>query len=356
MTPPGDAGGPPDPRDRGIDAVRAVATAGVVGGHWLVTGFVVDDAGAWRLASPLTAMPALAPATWLLQTLGLFFFAGGFGTARSLTRRRATASVKTRGGTVGLARKVSALLACWTAALAVAAAAGVPAGTLRTVTVLVVSPLWFLLPYLVLRAGTAPLIRLVDRTGPVAALPAVAVVAACDAGLLPGWCAVPAAWSVPWVLGVALARDRAPAGLPLLLTGAAGMAVLIGVAGYPASAVGVPGDGRSNLAPPSLLAVALAATQIGAYLLVRHQRPAGAPRLPSLGRAALPIYLCHQSVLIVVVAAAAALPGPPVPGLLTPPVDPSWITLRVAWLPFLALVLVAVVRPRWRTPRRARAA
>jgi hypothetical protein len=167
---------------------------------------------------------------------------------------------------------------------------------------------------------------------------------------------VPAAWSAPWVLGVAVARGRRPAGLPLVLTGAVGMAVLIGVAGYPASAVGVPGDGRSNLAPPSLLAVALAAAQIGAYLMVRERWPAADGRPGSLERAALPVYLCHQSVLIVVVAAAAVLPVPAVPGLLTAPADPSWIVHRAAWLPFLALVLFAAVRPWRRTARRARAA
>lgn len=387
-------------RDRGIDVLRVLAATGVVGGHWLVTGLVAGADGAWRQASPLTAMPALAPATWVLQTLGLFFFTGGFATARSHARRAtpppnpagpaaltarqaglaiprphpadtdtppaspagpaAPSSRRVRpSGMARLLRGVTALLAFWAAALSIAAIAGVPAGTLRTVAVLVVSPLWFLLPYLLLRAGTAPLIRLVDRAGPAIALPAVAVVAACDAGLLPPWCAVPTAWSVPWVLGVAVARGRPPAGLPLLLTGAAAMAVLIAVVGYPASAVGVPGDGRSNLAPPSLLAVALAAAQIGAFLLLRHRRTKR-PRpdrhtRASLERAALPIYLAHQSVLIVVVAASAALPGPPVPGLFTAPADPSWIVHRAAWLPFLALALAAVTRPRWRTPRRARA-
>jgi len=38
-------------RDPAVDAARAVAIAGVVGGHWLVTGLVVDDSGAWRQAS-----------------------------------------------------------------------------------------------------------------------------------------------------------------------------------------------------------------------------------------------------------------------------------------------------------------
>jgi hypothetical protein len=343
-------------RDRAIDAARAVAIAGVVGGHWLVTGLVVDDTGAWRQASPLTAMPALAPVSWLLQTLGLFFFTGGF----AATRSRRSASGRAGGrrpGMTRLLRWVAGLLGVWAVVLAVAAVAGVPAGTLRTVAVLVVSPLWFLGPYLLLRAATGGLIRLADRLGPAAALPGAGVVAACDAGLLPGWCAVPAAWSVPWMLGVAVARGRRPAALALLLTGAAGLAVLTGPAGYPVSAVGVPGDGRSNLAPPSLVAVALAVLQIGVFLLWRDRggallRPRGR-LIASLDRAALPIYLCHQSVLVAVVAITSPDAAKPVPGLLTAPADPSWIGHRAAWLPFLALALAAVIRPRGRTLRRA---
>ena len=373
-------------RDASVDAARAVAIAGVVGGHWLVTGLVMDDAGAWRQASPLTAMPALVPVSWLLQTLGLFFFAGGFSAARSTGRRRSPAA---------LIRPLLLLLGSWTAALAVAAMLRTPRGTLRAIAVLVVSPLWFLLPYLALRLVTPVLTRLVDRSGPAAvAGPAIAVVAGSDAGLLPGWTAVPAAWSVPWVLGIALARGRRPTrgtppapgrrptrdiapargrrppGAVLLLAGVTGMVVLVRGLGYPAAAVGVPGDGRSNLDPPSLFAVALAAAQIGAFLLLRDRRRsptrarssapsegpgAGGGTAPNGGlvqavnRAALPIYLSHQSVLV----AAAAIGGNT---LVRPPADASWIMLRAAWLPFLAFVLAAVTAPRWWTIRRAQGA
>ena len=65
-------------RDRGVDVLRVVATTGVVAGHWMVTGLVADADGAWRQDSLLTAMPALAPFSWLLQTLGLFFFVDEF--------------------------------------------------------------------------------------------------------------------------------------------------------------------------------------------------------------------------------------------------------------------------------------
>ena len=73
----------------------------------------------------------------------------------------------------------------------------------------------------------------------------------------------------------------------------------------------------------------------------------------SLNRAALPIFLSHQSVLIAVAATASAILGRPAPGLLTAPADPWWIMQRLAWLPFLALVLAAVIKPRWWTTRRA---
>ena len=43
-------------------------------GHWLVTGLVLTGDGGLHEASPLTALPGLAPLTWALQTLGLFFY------------------------------------------------------------------------------------------------------------------------------------------------------------------------------------------------------------------------------------------------------------------------------------------
>jgi hypothetical protein len=343
-------------RDRTIDVVRAVAIVGVVGGHWLVTGLVVGPDGVLRQASPLAAMPWFAPVSWCLQTLGLFFFAGGFAAARSAAARSAGAS-----GGLGrivpgkLVRAVAALTGAWALALGVAAAAGTPTGTLRTIALLVISPLWFLLPYVALSAATAPLIRLVDRAGPAVALTGVAVVTLSDLGRVPTWLAVPAAWSVPWLLGVALARGRlsggARTGLTLALTGAAGLAFLINVAHYPASAVGVPGDGRSNLDPPSLFAIALATVQIGVFLMVRPRlrRLGETPAIAGLNRAALPIYLSHQSVLVVVTA-AAALVAPAAPGLLTAPGGPAWALQRLAWLPVLAAVLASVVR--FRTARK----
>lgn len=349
-------------RDRTIDAVRAYAVTGVVLGHWLVTGLAFDDDGL-RQTSPLSAMPHLAPATWLLQTLGLFFFVGGYAATRSAARHRGHRTRLTR-MLRRLARPVAALLAVWAAALTVAACLGTPTGTLTTVATLVVSPLWFLAPYVLLAAATGPLLALLERgaeqpvagrrAGVLGVLAAVAFVGAADAGLVPGPPAVvtvlqvPVAWSVPWVLGVAAARGSLTgrrAGAALLALGVISVAVLVLIAGYPASAVGVPGAGRSNLSPPSLLALALAAAQVGTVLLLRARpaRPAESGRrhrllVTAVNRRALPVYLCHQSVLVALILAVSPA-APAMPGLLTPAVNLSWVLHRVAWLPVLVLLL-----------------
>lgn len=371
------------PRDRTVDAARAAAIVGVVAGHWLVTGLVPGPDGV-TTASPLSAMPALAPTSWLLQTLGLLFFAGGYAAARGPARRPGT-----RSGIVRLVRAALVMLAGLALVLFAGAAWGLPAATLRTIAGLVVSPLWFLAPYLGLRAAGRPLRRLVRRVGVLAVLPPIATVAAGDLGLLPGPIVLPAAWAVPWLLGMALAaRDegrtlratgkppnpdapartvsldgRGPAGVPapgiggwvgaaLVCNGAVVLAALVLFAGYPVSAVGVPGQGRSNLDPPSLAAVALAVTQIGVFLMVRgpiarllrHDR-AWRP-VAALNRVAVPVYLGHLSVLLAV-AGAAALLDPAMPGLLTAPDNAGWVWLRLAWLPVLGCVL-ALVTHRWR--------
>jgi hypothetical protein len=108
--------------------------------------------------------------------------------------------------------------------------------------------------------------------------------------------------------------------------------------------VGVPGEGRSNLSPPSLFTLALATAQIGVALLVRpwlNRRPTP-PAVAVLNRAAMPIYLWHQSALIAVVAAMAWLTtGAPAPGLHTAPDGLTWVAARMLWIPVFATVLAA---------------
>src|SRR5690606_38045797 len=137
---------------------------------------------------------------------------------------------------------------------------------------LVASPLWFLGVYVVLSA-LEPLVRSAHgRFGPAVILAPVGAVAIADLvqygpfdtpSILDGICwglAVVLGWLVPFQLGHAVAEGELGGrrtALGLLGVGLAGGLLLLVVGHYPASMVGVTGVERSNLNPPSLLAVAL---------------------------------------------------------------------------------------------------
>jgi acyltransferase-like protein len=336
-------------RDRSVDALRAVAILGVVLGHWLVSAVVADP---YRISevhgeSPLSYAHWFAPVSWFLQTLGPFFFAGGYAGAKSLARRPTGTWLRTR--IWRLVRPVLPLAAVWGPALLLLAFAGAPAPTRHVVESLVSHPLWFLLAYLVLTLLTPVLLKV----GPWLIVPAIAFVALSDvlrgSGLPAlGLVAVPVGWSVPYLLGIALAENRmGPWAGPLLLgLGVVGGATLVFACGYPASAVGVPGDKFSNLDPPSLFAMALAFTQIGVFLLVR-------PKLKRLlnhsiiwmpililNLAAMTIFVWHQTALLLVT--FAGLPAERPAGLLDTP-DGGWPLDRLRWLPVFAFVLGVLV-------------
>ncbi|MEU8659207.1 acyltransferase family protein [Actinoplanes philippinensis] len=343
----------PAHRDRTIDALRAVAILGVVLGHWLVSAIVSDPArpSAWHGASPLQGRPLLIPATWLLQTLGLFFFAGGYAAARG---SRTGGGLSWLGARLGrLARPVAVLTAVWLPAWLLLSVTGAPDSTLHVVRSLLVHPMWFLLVFIALTA-LSPLLRAaVTRYGLWSLLPPVALVVCCDVARHLGtaaWLhpvATVGGWAAPYLLGMALARNVLPrrTGLVLLPAGVALGAALVLVAGYPASAVGVPGDGWSNLDPPSLFALALAAAQLGAFLLVRDRlggwlrRPAVWAPVAGLNLAAMTVYCWHQSALLLV--SFAGLLAGPLPGLLDEPAG-AWPVHRLLWLPVFALVLAGL--------------
>jgi peptidoglycan/LPS O-acetylase OafA/YrhL len=345
----------PAGRDRSVDALRALAIAGVILGHWLVTALVLtrSPSGA-RLhdASPLAALPALAPASWIFQTLAIFFFVGGYAAARS---GHAGAGYLTwlRGRLSRLGRPVAVLVAVWVPLTAAMALAGVSSGTIRTLLTLVLDPLWFLGVFAALTALTPLAEALVRRCGAAAALIPAAGVAAVDLARFglgaPGWIGwvnVGAGWLVPYLLGIAWARGalrgwKVPAAL--LAAGAAGTAVLVTWAGYPASMVGVNGAAISNLNPPTLAAVTFGVAQVGLVLLLRPglarlmRRPLAWAAVALVNLSAMTLFLWHQSAFLAVTM-AGALAGR-LPGLLTAPAGAVWIAERLAWLPAFAATL-----------------
>ncbi|MCI4044024.1 acyltransferase [Streptomyces sp. TRM75563] len=342
-TPPG--------RDRAVDALRALAILGVVGGHWLVTALVADS-GTVRGASPLTTMPQLSAVSWIFQTLAVFFLVGGQVAAGSWAsaRKRGVPYGQWVGGRLArLFRPVAAVLVVWALAAAVMLVAGVGEPTVRALAKLVWSPLWFLLVFAALTALTP----LVARLHPLWPLVVVLHVDLVRLGLGGprelGWINVVAGWLVPYCLGALVARGglRGWAGRwGLLFGGASAAAGLVLWAGYPASMVGVPGGRMSNLDPPSLAAASFGLAQCGAALLLLGplrrvlRRPAVWAVVAVVNLSAMTVFLWHQTAMIIVTASALLIADGPLPGLHTVPDDAGWVVARLLWLPVFALALL----------------
>jgi hypothetical protein len=276
-------------RNRAVDALRAFAILGVVLGHWLVTSLA--PGGGSR--SPLAHLHGLVPVSWLLQTLAIFFLVGGYSGAVGLRppygawlRRRMTR----------LLPPAMVLVAVW-----------LPFTLVGAPVRLALNPLWFLLVYAGLTALT-PLLALLPLRA--VAVP-VAVVAGADLVrfLLDGpawigWVNVPAAWSVPYLLGMAWARGELGrrTAWALLLGGGTTTVALVTLGSYPASMVGVPGQAISNLDPPTLAAVAFGLTQVGLALLLRGplarwmRRPAAWAPVALVNLSAMTVYCWHQKI------------------------------------------------------------
>ncbi|MGC5010635.1 acyltransferase family protein [Streptosporangium sp. DT93] len=378
----------PSGRDRGVDALRALAILGVVAGHWLVTAWVHAPGGRVRLSSPLAHLPALTPASWVLQTLAVFFFVGGYAAARSLrpsthrpeapehldrpeapdrpevpgTPGRLDRSGRPGGRMRRLLAPTVPLLLVWAGIAAGMALRGTSVETIRAMALPAVGPLWFLAVFAALTAAAPLLLR--AHPGVTAAV-AFAVVLGTDLvrfGLggpaWAGWVNLVAAWLVPYALGIALAGGLLSSrrvAAALLAGGAAGAAALVAGFGYPASMVGVTGAALSNLGPPTLAVTCFGLAQVGLALLVREplarlmRRPRVWAAVALVNLSAMTIFLWHQTAPSLVALAALRLGD--VPGLLGLPAEPAWLAYRLAWLPVFAAVLALAWLPR-QTPRR----
>ncbi|MFJ4898479.1 acyltransferase [Streptomyces sp. NPDC088727] len=341
----------PHHRDRAVDALRALAILGVVLGHWLVTAMVVDS-GSVHAASPLQRTPELAPVSWVFQTLAVFFLVGGQVAAKSYESSRA------RGVTYGrwlgariarLFRPVAALLVVWTVTAGTMFVSGVGYDNLHALLKLVLSPLWFLLVFAGLTALT-PLVARLHPLWPVVVVIHVDIIRlGLDGPARLGWINVAAGWLVPYCLGAAWARGELRSrttGLTLLIGGATATALLVLLAGYPASMVGVPGAGISNLDPPTLAAVTFGLAQCGAALLLSGPlrrilvKPAAWAAVALVNLSAMTVFLWHQTAMLAVTA-TGLLTGRTLPGLHTRPDGAQWIIARLLWLPVFAVALTA---------------
>ncbi|MFI0989742.1 acyltransferase family protein [Streptomyces exfoliatus] len=348
-------------RDRAIDGLRALALLAVPTGHWLLGGFTLSSDGAIHNASPLGTFAGLAPVSWVLQMLGIFFLVGGYASVLSYRRRKGSAGEWLKARLARLGRPVLGVTAVWAALLPLLHfGLGVPVDSLRTASTLVIQPLWFVGVYTVVTALTPLCVRAARRLGVWAAAPLLGSVAVVDflrygpyADAVPSWLSllnILPGWLFAYQLGVSWGEGRVTRrhAWALLLGGTALFAALLVWFGYPASMVGVPGGTRTNSHPPSLLVLALAAAQSGAAILLRNRlgallrRPALWAPVVIVNLSAMTILCWHQTAMLTAAIPASYLGE--VPGLVGAPDSVGWILARLAWMPVFAGLLVLIGR------------
>ncbi|GAB2461155.1 acyltransferase family protein [Xylanimonas ulmi] len=370
-------------RDRFVDAVRAVATLGIVALHWLMPEAAWDGQTLW-IGNALGHGHAWT-LTWVLQTLPLLFFAAGASAGYQHAR---LARGEGWGRVLGsrllrVARPVGAFLAAWVVAVAVLLAAGVPDGAVWRLARIAPQLLWFLGVWVALVALAPVLAAAWRRWQGRAVLVVVAAPLAVDLlrfgmgieGL--GWANVLLVWSAPFLLGIAYANPGAdsdanpaanPAADPDAYRGAASCAVgfagtsrarlavlavaavgamvaLVALGPYPASMVGMPGDAISNLSPPTAPVLAQSLAQVALALLARAVLTRwalgrGRRLVDSLARRSMTVYLWHLTAMFAVLGAVMLGLGeqPPVPW------STDWWSTRPVWFGAFGLTLLGLVR------------
>lgn len=319
-------------RDLYIDLLRAAALLVVVLWHWTFTTVSWSDAEV-SVDNPLAAHGWLWALTWVAQPMCVFFAIGGH--LHSTDRRPAGEFWAARLGR--LVPPALPLLAA--AALGWGAATAAGRADIADAVVLAISPLWFLAVYLILVA-VAPAARVAHRHlgwGAVALL--AAAVAALDAarlgGHISGWWVTVAMFVATWgcvhQLGFHLAalRQSRKTAVALSAAGFASLAALATFGPYPAAMVGNSADTMSNMGPPNLMVVALAAAQLGALaaasellgrFAARHR-----DRLAVAGAWSMPVYVWHLSAFCMFYVAAHAA------GVRNDGLDAAWWLQRPLW-------------------------
>lgn len=246
-------------RDRAVDVARLGALLVVMFGHCALLLATIDSGGV-RVGNILGALPALAPITWVLQVMPLFFMAGGAAGAYSWrTGRPWGAWLLARAQR--LCRPVFWYLAAWTVILIVVHAT-MGAESASALGRECVALLWFLGVYLVVLAFVPVLMRLHTGRG----------LAWVVAGLIAGSGVVDAVrfavgtpeagtanliivWLIPMVIGVAYARHlisaRRALGIAVVAFVAQVIVALTGI--YDVSLVVTGTERVSNVSPPTLL-------------------------------------------------------------------------------------------------------
>lgn len=265
--------GPAAARDGLYDLLRVVALGVVVVWHWVFTTMEINSDGL-HTGNPVGVTPGMWLATWFLQPMPYFFMVGGALHAATYKGR------PTQFWSRRFKRLVLPALPLVIPALALIAW-GMTSGhaTLASAVFLMITPMWFLVVYLVLIL-IAPLALRAHRARPLASLLVlIAGAALVDVARFSfgwsNWVQIAVGFLVVWAavhqLGFWFDHLRQAQMATRVFIAAVGFLGLLGlhaVGPYPLAMVGVPGEQISNMGPPNLMVVFLALFQIGLITMV----------------------------------------------------------------------------------------
>ncbi|MGH3689158.1 MAG: acyltransferase family protein [Microbacterium sp.] len=340
-------------RDTGIDFVRALCVLGVVLLHSIMVGVTVSDSTpVFDNASDGTGW--IAPLSWILQVMPLFFVIGGFSglLAYRRLRQRGGTSVEFIAGRVHrLLRPAILTIAVIGLALAVLTVSGVPADLIATAGFRYGQPLWFLGVFLLCQA-LLPLLAAAHERAPFRTIGGL-VMASIVVDVLRagsgieglGFLNLAFVWMTLQQLGFFLADGRIDA-LSVLVRATAGIGALALLVTTFVTGVYSP-DLIANINPPTaaLLLVGVVHTSLLSLNRDRLERFSHRPRAAAFTGfvtvRAMTIYLWHMPVLLLMAGATAVFAL--TTGLTLPALDSTeWWAGRPLWLA-TALALTALV-------------
>ncbi|MCV7099139.1 acyltransferase family protein [Mycobacterium palustre] len=347
-------------RNLAVDFYRFFGVILIVLGHWLAGSVTYRD-GSFGRQNPLVDLPWTQWLTWIFQAVPVFFLAAGYAGSVSWAHRRGADGFSREAWIRHRLARVLGPTAVYIALVSVVVvvleACGMPGSVLEYAGWAVAMHLWFLAVYLVVVSLTPIAVAAQRHWGLwVPSLLAVGV-AALDAativGHVPyvGWLNYFLCWGALYQLGIAWRAGSLGGRRAALLAVGSGvaLALLIWLARYPVSMIGVPGQTVDNTSPPTVALLAFACAQAGLVVTLAH--PLNRVLRAGLIKRALSVandnvmalYLWHMIPVVIV-----AIVGYPA-GLLPQPPEGSgaWWLARLEWVVALALVTAFVLVLLW---------
>ena len=356
----------PASRNRVVDFLRAAAITVVVLGHWTIVAVHAD--GGIQPHGVLDTASWTHPLTWVFQVMPIFFLVGGYSNAlswRSARRKGIGYGEWLRARLRRLGFPLVPLLLVWLLVCAVLLLGGVAPPTVQLASQMALIPTWFLAAYLLVIIVAPGCLVLWERFGwwsIVTGIVLAGVVDSVSIGLdneLLGYPNYLLVWASFHQFGFAWLDGRLAGWvrrLALVVIGAIGLGLLVGVGPYPVSMISAGTDAISNSSPTRVTMAFLGMLQAGLVLLAEKplERMLARPRIwfvtVLVNQRIMSWFLWHLTAMVGVASALLALGGI---GLhLRPLSGVWWMTRPVWWLVLLAVTGVLVlVFGRFEDPR-----